>query len=366
MKISDIDKNLKVPETVKRDDIRWLSAKESCFRLYGACCDTPYRRLPEDVAAAANSGILALSTNTAGIRLRFRTDSPYVAIHAEWDHQTCFSHMPLTGVCGFDLYCVRNGRYKYAGTYTPPFVSKNGYESVVNTPGGMQDFVLDFPLYNNVSTLYVGVSSAAKFEDPAGYKYEKPVIYYGSSITQGGCASRPGNSYQGMLTRALDADHVNLGFSGSARGELSVAKFIGESPMSVFVYDYDHNAPSAEHLQATHYNFYKAVRDMRPDVPIVMLSMPEAELSINPDLVAQWLARRDIVKATFDKAKSEGDKNVYFIDGCSLFNGDELGVCTVDGAHPNDYGFHRFYEVLYPLLYKLLEETQNNNSHSQS
>ena len=247
MKISDIDQNLKVPETLDLPDIRWLDARSEEFALYGTRVDEPgkpFRRLPADVAEKVNEGVAFLARNTAGLRLRFRTDSPYVAIHAEWDVQCCFSHMPVTGVSGFDLYRVRRGTDpcsgplpEYAGTFTPPFNSPVGYESVVATPGGMQEFILNFPLYNDVDRLYVGVSESAKFEAPARYRHELPVVYYGSSITQGGCASRPGNAYQSMISRALDVDFINWGFSGSARGEETIAKHIAATPMSLFVTD---------------------------------------------------------------------------------------------------------------------------------
>ncbi|MBR7062136.1 MAG: SGNH/GDSL hydrolase family protein [Clostridia bacterium] len=364
MKISDIDQNLKVPETLELPDIRWLDARSEEFALYGTRVDEPgkpFRRLPADVAEKVNEGVAFLARNTAGLRLRFRTDSPYVAIHAEWDVQCCFSHMPVTGVSGFDLYRVRRGTDpcsgplpEYAGTFTPPFNSPVGYESVVATPGGMQDFILNFPLYNDVDRLYVGVSESAKFEAPARYRHELPVVYYGSSITQGGCASRPGNAYQSMISRALDVDFINWGFSGSARGEETIAKHIAATPMSVFVCDYDHNAPDAAHLEATHFALYRTVRAANPDLPIVLLSKPDVR-SICPEVYEANLRRRDIVRDTYERAVNTGDRHVYFIDGYSLFADDDPQSATVDGCHPNDLGFHYFRLALEPLLRKLLE-----------
>ena len=353
MKISDIDKNLRVSETVDFPDLKWITPDGGYFRTYGCCSTQPYKRIPEEVAAAANEGVLTLHGNTAGVRLRFRTDSRYVAIHAEWHTQCCFPHMPVTGVSGFDLYRIKDGVQEFVGLIIPPFSAPYGYEGFVFTPGGMQDLILEFPLYNDVDKLYVGVSDTAEFEAPAEYSHARPVVYYGSSITQGGCASRPGNSYQAMLSRALDCDYINLGFSASARGEQAIARYIGGLDMSAFVLDYDHNAPNEEHLEKTHYPFYRTVRDARPDTPIIMLSKPDV-LSVDPGAAYGFDLRREIIRKTYERAVAEGDKNVYFIDGASIFGDDPLRACTVDTCHPNDLGFYRYYEKLYPVLSKLI------------
>lgn len=352
MKISEIDKNLLVPETLSLPDVKWYGAGNANFKLYGACgeCgDGPFRRLPQDVADAANPGVVMLATNTAGIRLRLRTDSPYVAIHAEWDVMCAFSHMPFSGTSGFDLYRVKDGRQEFAGSFIPPLGSEHGYESALPAPGGMQDLVIYFPLYNNVTKLFIGVREGSVFEVPGQYSVPLPVVFYGSSITQGGCASRPGNAYQNMLSRGLDIDIVNLGFSGSARGEEPVAEYIAGLPMSAFVLDYDHNAPDIDHLRLTHYPFYKIIRDKNPELPIIMLSKPDGR-NVNSDVYEHNLKRAEVVRTTYERAVSEGDNKVWFIDGFSLFEDDELWSSTVDTCHPNDLGFYQFYRALKPVL----------------
>lgn len=351
-KISEIDKNLLVPETLELPDVKWYGAGDAWFNLYGACgnCgDGPFRRLPQKIAEEANPGVAALATNTAGIRLRLRTDSPYVAIHAEWDVMCAFSHMPFTGTSGFDLYRVKDGIQEFAGTFVPPLGSAHGYESVLLSPGGMQDLIIYFPLYNNVTKLYVGVRENSSFETPGQYSVPRPVVFYGSSITQGGCASRPGNAYQNMLSRGLDIDVVNLGFSGSARGEKVIAEYIAGLSMKAFVLDYDHNAPDVDHLSRTHYPFYKIIREKNPELPIILLSKPDGR-NINPDAYEQNLKRAEVVRGTYERAVSEGDKHIRFIDGFSLFEDDELWAATVDTCHPNDLGFYWFYRKLKPVL----------------
>lgn len=189
--------------------------------------------------------------------------------------------------------------------------------------------------------LYIGLEETCKILPPTPYKISMPIVYYGSSITQGGCASRPGNSYQSFISRRLDCDFINLGFSGHAWAEDEIANYIKELPMSAFVYDYDHNAPTVDHLLNTHEKMYKIIRDNNSELPIVMISRHDQHDF--PD------ERREIIKDTYRKAGADGDKNVYFIDGRHLMRlAQDNG--TVDGIHPNDFGFASMAEVIGDLL----------------
>jgi hypothetical protein len=190
----------------------------------------------------------------------------------------------------------------------------------------------------------VGIEKTATLQAPAAHKVDKPVLFYGSSITQGGCASRPGNNYTSMLCRAVDAEQINMGFSGSARGEDSMAEAIASLDLAVFVYDYDHNAPSDEHLTATHERFFKIIRAKNPELPVIMMNRCDYYDNVT------CRNRRDIVRKTYENAIASGDKKVWFIDGESLFEGDLRDACTVDACHPNDLGFFRMYAKVLPVL----------------
>ena len=352
MKITDIDKNLRTNNTITAENVRWIRSTDKAFALYGAYGDDPYTRMPQETADKTNEGVAYLNRNTAGIRLRFRTDSPFIAIHSEWAEQCRFPHMPVTGVSGFDLYRKNGDMQEFVGSFQPPFDCPTGYESIIYTFGGEWDYILYFPLYNHVDKLYIGIDENSKLKEAGKYARRKPVVYYGSSITQGGCASRPGNAYQAMISRALDMDFINLGFSASAKGEQTIAEYIATLPMSVFVLDYDHNAPTPEHLEKTHYPFYKTIRSAQKELPVIMLSKPDIFLP-DPNAAAAFDERMRIVKSTYEKAVAGGDKNVYFINGGDIFGNDPLRSCTVDNCHPNDLGFYRFYEALCPLIKKI-------------
>lgn len=328
--ISQIDQNFKVPTKLDKKDIRFRDVLEAPFFVHGVFWqDGKYRRIPEAVAQAVSPNVLALHANTAGGRVRFRTDSVYIAIHAEMPSIGKMPHFALTGSAGFDLYA--DGRY--VKTFVPPFGITDGYESLIDLgEPKMREITIHFPLYSDVSRLYIGLQAQARVEEPKPYRVKTPMVYYGSSITQGGCASRPGNAYENTVSRWLDADHINLGFSGSAKAEDPMIEYVSGLGMSAFILDYDHNAPTVEHLERTHEKMFLAVRQKHPQIPVLIMSRPKYSLDGEEKL------RLTIIRKTYDNAIARGDENVYFLDGPELMAlAEDEG--TVDNAHPNDLGF---------------------------
>ena len=348
MNIAEVDKNLKVETALHRDDIVWYDASKKPFVLYGNCKKDQgeYGKYLRIYAPGLKGLGIAENIHTSGIRVHFRTDSPFVAIKAVWRWQCSMPHMPFTGSSGFDLYAKKNDKYGYIGTFVPPLESPHGHESIREfSTGEFRDYLINFPLYNDVTELYIGVQEGARFETPAGYRNQKPVIFYGSSITQGGCASRPGNSYMALLSRALNFDFVNLGFSGCAKGEPILQQYIADQEMSAFVCDYDYNTniESPELLEQTHFAMYQKIRKKHPDIPYLMISKHHGATMADKQ-------SRTIIMDSYRRAVALGDQNVYFVDGRSLFAELDPDACTVDGGHPNDLGFYRMYLSLLPLF----------------
>lgn len=346
--ISLIDPNFKVETQLKEDGIRFYDVNQPPFRVYGVFYESgKFRRFPEKVAKTVSDGVYRLHAHTAGGRVRFRTDSPYVAIHAKMPKISKMPHFALTGSAGFDLYTSDEDE-RYVKTFVPPFTIEDGFESIIQfeTPG-MHEVTVNFPLYSEISELYIGLHEDAFVGEGKTYKTDKPIVYYGSSITQGGCASRPGTAYESMISRRLDVDHINLGFSGCAKGEREMAEYIAQLDMSAFVYDYDHNAPSAEHLKNTHEKMFRIIRQANPDLPILMMSMPKYYLTKDEE------DRREVIQATYQNALQNGDKNVYFLDGRALMAmaGNEG---TVDNCHPTDWGFASMAKAVGDLLETIL------------
>jgi len=343
--ISKIDKNFKVETKIDKEDIKFYKIDEYPFKIYGIFKENgKYRRMSESVAKTVSEGVYALHSNTAGGRVRFVTDSSYIVISVKMDGGHKSTRMPLSGSSGFDLYADNY----YKKTFEPPIDFKGGYESVCDFPEKKQrEITINFPLYSDVKELYIGLQENASLKEAKPYENIKPIVYYGSSITQGGCASRPGMSYQAIVSRMIDCDYINLGFSGNAKAEDEIAEYISDLDMSVFVYDYDHNAPTVEHLKQTHEKMFKLIRNKHPFLPIIIMSRPKYYLTdVEKD-------RRTIIETTYKNAISAGDKNVYFIDGQALteFCKDEG---TVDGTHPTDFGFASMANAVSKVLDEIL------------
>lgn len=340
MRIEQIDENVRVPASFHEESLCWRSAKEPCFSLHGFW--RPYQsdgfvRMDPDAAASIHGNLAELCHAAAGGRLRFRTDSDCIAIRAAMAQIGRLSVMTLCGSAGFDLY-IDNAFYR---TFVPPYDMQNGYAAIEYLPrSGMKDILIHFPLYSSVSQLWIGLRKEARVEKAADYRFEEPVVFYGSSITQGGCVTRPGNSYASILCREMDADFLNLGFAGSAKGERAMAEYVAQLPMRALVLDYDYNAPDCAHLENTHEAFFQTVRRRQPELPVLILTRPNCE-------VDSWTPqRRRIIYRTYRRAVRAGDKNVYFLNGKRLFGARWRDGCTVDGVHPNELGSYRMAQAV--------------------
>ncbi|MBR4943662.1 MAG: hypothetical protein IKZ28_06475 [Clostridia bacterium] len=365
MDIKSVDKNFDTSFIVP-EDLEWYSVHERPFSVYGVTYSEEeglYRRLPKDIADATNEGVAILSTNTAGGRIRFMTDSPYIVVRVEEPFVAPFSHMTLAGQCGISLF-VNNA---FAGSMMPSYdqivagdVARGGSGKIIfdgikypyGTGGELYQVEIFLPLYNAVNSVHIGLKKGCALQESRPYKHTNPVLFYGSSITQGGCASKPGDDYVNMLCRMLDTDIWNLGFSGSARAEQVMVEYIAAQNPSVFVLDYDHNAPDAAHLAKTHFYLYETVRKAHSTTPIVMMTMPTIE---GYETRGWYQPRREEILKSFAKAKELGDNNVYLVDCYGCFGESAKGECgTVDDCHPNSLGFMRMAERVYPVLDALL------------
>lgn len=344
--ISAIDKNLSISQRIEEADIVFYNVKKAPFEVYGLYDyqnQPVFKRLPDEIAQQVNSGVAELYLHTAGGRVRFSTDSEFLIIRAVMNSVSKFPHMPLTGSSGFDLYTndPESNTSRYVRTFVPPYDLTHTFESKIKLSKKQNRFfTIHFPSYSGVTELYVGVSNGSCIGE--GMKYSNtPIVYYGSSITQGGCSSRPGNTYQNIISRRMNVDYINLGFSGSARAEDEIVSYMASLPMCAFVSDYDHNAPDVKHLQNTHCKMYQKIREAHPSIPYIMLSKCDFDSSYEDNILC-----REVVQNTYRYAKEHGDQNVYYIDGASIFRGPYQDMCTVDAVHPNDLGFALIADAL--------------------
>ena len=343
----DIAVKIDFPE--EQEGIAYLDVTKPPIKLHGVYFEDGFlRRAPEDVAAATSKEVHELARKCAGGRVRFRLKgSEYVRLHVESPNAPSNSELsPGMALYGIDLY--KDGAYtqvssKYSDSFT--FTRRWGKDEEPL-------ITLNLPHGRPISKLLIGVEEGAEIIEAPDYSLKKPIVFYGSSITQGNCSSRPGMSYENILSRKLDFDYINLGFSGSAKGEDAIAEYIAGLDMSIFVYDYDHNAPNPEHLRETHEKMFLKIREAQPDLPILLLSRPRPKNRNTGDVAA----RQAVVRETYENALARTDKNVYFIPGTDLIKdeiGDDWSVC---GTHPTDLGFFSMAEAIAPTLKKLIDQ----------
>lgn len=323
------------------------------FRIYGIMYskDGYFCRMPEDVAEKCNPGVVSNNLYSAGGRVRFVTNSDHIAIKTYVGNEKTYPNSSPLGSGSYDVYVKLGGRETFVRGFAPPVPSPDGFEGILELPkGDNKEVTLYLPNYSKAKDFYIGLDGDATLSRHPDYKTEKPVIYCGSSITQGGCASRSGLSYESIICRKLDCNYINLGFSGSFKAEDAMIDYIATLDASVMVFDYDHNAPNAEHLEKTHERLYLAYRAAHPDTPVIFIGRPDFRI----DLPA-FAMRRRVISTTYENARIRGER-VYFIDGQSLFAGDMREDCTVDGTHPNDIGMKRMADVIGEIVALAMRE----------
>ncbi len=354
MKITEIDRNFQIKTEFSQEGLKWYDVRQPPFTVMGVEYDETrgcYLRMPQEIASMISVGVETLNHCTSGGRVYFQTDSPAIAIEAQMILDESMAHMTYSCQAGFDLYEKVGQNWVYLNTFIPKVGMTDGYCSLLQTSGQLTEYMIYFPLYSGVRQLCVAVYEDAQLSASQAVPTSLPLVFYGSSITQGGCASRPGTCYPAMVSRRLGTDFRNLGFSGACLAEPPMMKYLAEIPMGAFIYDYDFNAPDPVHLQHSHWAGYKTVRAAHPNTPIVLMSAPDG--GSDDGILAK---RRSIIQETYEMAKSEGDAHICYLSGDKLFDADERDSCTVDTRHPNDLGFYRMAVQVEKALSGLLYE----------
>lgn len=354
----NVDPNMIVNATIGDVEVVWRDVRQAPFSLYGfydPLTEPIFRRVPEDVAEATSEGVSKLCRESAGGRVRFSTDSPYIAIRAKFRAVGRSSHLTLVSTSGFDLYVDGDFGSRFIKEFRMPYDMVDSYEQIVPLgEGKMRSFTIHFPVHAVVETLEVGLKPDATLGEGRSYREGKPVVIYGSSIVHGTAASRPGLIYPTIISRELNIDVLNLGFSGKAKAEPPLARWMATLPMSIFVCDYDHNAPTPEYLAETHYPLYEIIREKNPDLPYVMITRPNYWTCPKDQEVI--LRRRDVIMSSYLKARQAGDQNVYFIDGLDFWVSPHTYDFAMDGVHPNDAGFIRMADSIGTVIRHILEK----------
>ena len=310
-----------------------------------------FDRLPESAEGKVTSAVWNLSRHSAGMMVRFQTDA--TSIHVQYKlmkSSLAMPHMPATGVSGIDLYARDpDGIWRWVQVTRP-----SSQEVKVNLVNGLapgnREFAAYLPLYNGVDSLSIGVPPNSKFESLKAR--EKPIVFYGTSITHGACASRPGMVHTAILGRRLDCPVVNLGFSGNGRMHKEVGDYLTQIDASVYVIDCLPNM-NAKSVEERCIPLVKQIRAAKPTTPIVLVEDRRNTNSwILPARDAHHTANHAALKRAFETLKSESIVNLHYIPGDRLYGTDGDGA--TDGSHASDLGFFRQANEFEPVLQQIL------------
>jgi hypothetical protein len=296
-----------------------------------------------------------LATNPSGARLRFRTNAATLAVRLDYPESATAHNLSIIGQMGVDLYL--DGRYYRSAAPRIVSAPQNGqfeHTFFEGLSGVWREVCIYLPLYAPAELLAVGVNEDAQFGPPTPFAVNKPAAFYGSSITQGGCASRPGMSYQAILGRMLNIDFVNLGFSGNGMGEPELAQAMAEIDASCYVIDFAQNIGSPDGLRAVYGPFLRIIREKRPEAPMICNTPIYASPALwHPDTEKRLEGMRQVIREAVAGRKRAGDKRIWLTEGLQMLGPDRADA-FVDGAHPSDVGFQAMAEGFRPVLAKVL------------
>lgn len=286
-----------------------------------------------------------------GARLCFRTDAEFFTVRIVYEKLELDNGLSMIqGYSGL-VFIGERTCSRYAGAVCPKSYSETEAEATFHKRKEMEDVTVYLPRNPVVCSITVTVGDEAKVCEPSPYRYPVPILYYGTSITECGC-SMISNGYSSLISRWLDVDFYNMGFSGNALGDLELTEYFSAMEKSIFVYDYDQNAPDAKFLCRTHEPFFREIRRADQNLPIVIMTCPFYKDEEDRK------ERQQIVMETCRRAWEAGDRNVYFVDMASVYGEENRELCTVDTIHPNDLGSYLIAQKLLPVISEILETSQ--------
>ncbi len=353
-----LDSAMSIKKSGADKNIIWFDVREKPFDLVGfewIGRDSVFRRLPLHSDWKIPEAVDRLADQTAGGQLRFRTNSKKIVLKVELPERSGMYHMPATGQSGFDLYVKEKGFQRFLKTTRFPHDTIR-YQAIfkIRKTNEMQNLTLNFPLYNGVESLLIGIEKNSILKEPEPFAHPGKIVIYGTSITQGGCVSRPGMAYSNILSRKLDTEFVNLGFSGNGKGEPDLAQIINQiSGVNLIILDYEANANKT--IRGTIGPFVDILREKHPKTPILIMSKTRyASATDGSEAFELLMNNRDFQKKLVANRKDTGDTNIYFLDG-SVVLGEDYYECTVDGVHPSDLGSYRIAEALLKKIREILK-----------
>ncbi len=340
---------------IASDTIEWYDATQ--FEVLGQAWSDlihTYDRLPAHAEKKVRPELWILSTHSSGLAIYFSSNA--TSIHAKWNvrYNTDLNHMAATGVKGVDLYSWNEGRWQFVSCGRPS--GKKNQSKLIN---GMnqewREFLLYLPLYDGIDSLFIGINSNSEIRVPVESRFTgKPIVFYGTSITQGGCATRPGMAYTSIIERKLGREVINLGFSGNGRMEPALAELMTGIDAACYVIDCLPNLNSSQVMDRT-IPFVKILKEIHPDIPVLFVesAIPENAF-FNEERYNEVQAKNKNLFASFQQLQQQGVQKIYYVPWDKLLGYDH--EATVDGVHYTDLGFMRYANRIIQYLEGILEE----------
>jgi len=343
--------------TAVNDAIAWHDVREWGVEGKGWSDTARYfDRLPARAESRVRAAVWNLSRHSAGMLVRFRTDAP--ALHARYSllsGSLAMPHMPATGVSGLDLYARdEQGRDRWLAVARPDAQQMNlvlaaDIDALPNS--NLRLYTVYLPLYNGTESLEIGVPAGCRFE-PVAPRTDKPLVFYGTSIMHGACASRPGMSITGILGRRLDRPVINLGFSGNGRMEAEVGELLAELDPSVYVIDCLPNMTGSEVAERAE-PLVRQLRAARPECPILLVEdRTYTYAPFRRSARDRHTSSRAALKNAYQKLVDAGCGRLYYLTGDPLLGDD--GEAATDGSHPSDLGMMRYADAYEKVLREIL------------
>ena len=323
-----------------------------------------YDRLPARAEQTVRQAVWNLSKNSAGLQMRFQTNATEIIIKYQVTGALQMPHMPATGVSGVDLYSKTidgnwlwaAGRYSFGDTIIYHFKNLLPNDQQVNN----REYTLYLPLYNSVKWMEISVPKEALFK-PLPARTDKPILVYGTSIAQGGCASRPGLAWTNILGRRLDRPVINLAFSGNGQLEKELIDLLSEINAGMYVLDCLPNLTSPDHyatgeLKKRIVNAVTELQNKKPHIPILLVDHDGyTDEGLNPVRKNEYVSTNNVFKTTFDSLARAGVKNIFRLSKEAINQDIES---TVDGTHPNDIGMMHYADAYTKEIKTILEEPE--------
>jgi len=333
---------------------------EDCFLLEGteiadSLKENRYDRLPLSYKDIVRKPLWDLSKSSAGLSLRFHSNSSCISVKWTLLFNNRMNHMAETGIKGVDLYFNNNGKWQYLNTARPVNI-ENEFMLIKNMPVEMREYKMYLPLYDGIKNIEVGIDSNSVIEKPA-VGNSRSIIFYGTSITQGGCASRPGMAHTNIISRKLNIDCINFGFSGNGKMEQPINELISGFDPLFYVIECLPNMTTEQVTERT-IPLVKTIRERHPETPIVFVeNFIYESLALNSVENSIMIEKNASLRKEYDKMIEAGFSNIFYINSYHATGDDHEG--TVDGVHFTDLGFLRYAEfligkfILYGLIAKM-------------